>query len=145
MITEQEFLQALGIIKSYQNQINNQVQEIYKPKEVKRNDVIIITKTTGLSRLIKIGKEYRVVSCEIYANDYREFDKYFQNKYPDLFDNVTWEEYYKIYKSEIKNVDHYFRIKIDLGKCHYADFTTSSGYEYEIVNPLSATVNHPNP
>ena len=128
MITEKQFLEALEIVKAYQKQINEQVESILpKNNKLKKDDKIRITKTSGLSNLIKEGQIYRVVSFTLHPTKSYKFFQDLRDKYGDR--DLTHAEI----ENEIEKVHHYATIKIDLGDKHYREFRTTAGYEYEKI------------
>src|SRR5262245_2618817 len=103
MITEAEYLQALEIVKAYQEQINKQIIDVVyiTPDcrifdELKKGDLIKITEVSGLSNLIKIGNTYRVVSFDIWAENKKDFDKFIDKNYAKEKDEILfpngWED-----------------------------------------------------
>jgi len=68
MATREEYLQAIEVIKNYN--CKNGSDNIILPSGVllpnlKRNQFIEITKETGFSKKVKVGKVFRVVSSEL--------------------------------------------------------------------------------
>lgn len=128
MITEQQFLEAVEIVKQYQKQINETViQVIPQLPKLKRNDLIQITKVSGKGNLIKLNGKYRVVSFELHATDYDEEWEVLEKKYKDPF-----ELSHEIRQKEIELMPHYAYVKIDIGNNHYLEFS-SPNYEYKLI------------
>ena len=141
MITKEEYLQAIEVIKNYN--CKNENENIILPSGVllpnlKRNQFIEITKESGFSKKIKVGNVFRVVSSELNYNLLRNelsFFYFLDKKYI----NIKRYDFKNIHKLNLDLLEWggYFEIKvlIDLGNLKYYQIS-SRHYNYKVVENL---------
>jgi hypothetical protein len=135
MITEQEYLDALGIIAAYREQVNHAVEKARKPICTplilpKKGDYIELTRL-GASAILKTRVPYRVLWAQYRFNDIFYLERHCIRKYGD--DYPKTDEFH-LKEAESGGFQWYVIIgfKDHLDKRRH--ISTRSGYEYKIVD-----------
>jgi hypothetical protein len=151
MITEQEFLEAIKVVKSYQLQVNNIVAEnipINKFEYHEKGSEIILTRDSGSSKHFKVGGVFKVIACEFPIPHYDVknksgvcFEAFLDTKYPsaDSYPYHWWDykkdTFYETLSALIEwggEFKQRIKVKVSDGKYYYL---RSDLYEYKRSTP----------
>lgn len=143
MITEKEFLDAVEIVRKYKTQLTQLFNEVENTQKIvnakrfvniKKNDWIRITKSSGDSKYIIVGEKFRVKNSRL-RSDYHSklFDNFINDKHGkdfeydfnnfDMFQNDLIESKTKYKQLVVINLPH-----------NNSSYTLSSdNYDYEVL------------
>ena len=138
MITKEEYLQAIEVIKNYN--CKNENDNIILPfgvllPNLKRNQFIEITKESGFSKKIKVGNVFRVVSSELsyrWLKNNLSFSHFLDKKYGDDI-RYDYKNKHKLNLDLLEWGGHFeIKVLIDLGNLKYYQIS-SRHYNYKVV------------